>query len=111
MPRDSSLLKPNSSPLGGPGEESAIKGQEWKAAAARIAGKGKVSQEEMEAVVLELSSGRHLTLAELSGLLRRASASLRNKTLTPMIRAGRLRYIFPDTPNRPDQAYTAASSV
>ena len=65
----------------------------------------------MEAVVLELCNGLRLTLSELSGLLKRAPASLRTKTLTPVIRAGRLRYIFPDTPNRPDQAYTAASSA
>lgn len=79
LPGSSSPLPGDSSPLDAKGEESAPKGEEWKAAAATVAAKGKVSREEMEATVLELCRGRHLTLTELAQLLNRAPASLRNK--------------------------------
>ncbi len=111
LPQDSSPLASDSSPSGSKGEEMPTKGEEWKAAAARVAGKGKAPKEEMEATVLQLCRGRYQTLAELSVLLNRAPTSLRNKTLTPMLRAGRLRYRYPNAPNRPDQAYTAADGL
>ena len=111
LPGNSSPLPADSSPLSTEGEESPPIGEEWKAAAVKVAGKGKVSREEMEAAVLELCRGRHLTLTELAQLLNRAPASLRNKTLTPMIKGGRLRYRYPDNPNRPDQAYTTVDDV
>lgn len=101
LPSDSSALSPDSSVL-------PPKGEEWKAAAATIAGKGKVSKEEMEAVISELCQGRFLTLTELASLLNRAAQNLRNKYLTPMVRAGKLRFRYPDQPNRTDQAYTTA---
>ena len=107
---DSIPLNADSIPLSAKSMESPAKGEEWKAAAARVAGKGKVSREEMEAAILQLCDGRFLTLAQLAALLDRAPVSLRSKTLTPLIRAGRLRYQYPNTPNRPDQAYTAAEA-
>lgn len=110
----SSPLPGNSPPLmhkgeefGTKGEELAAEGQELKAISARVAGKGKVPREEMEAVILALCAGRYLSLGELAGLLARKPEPLRNKTLTPMVRAGKLRFRYPDQPQRPDQAYTA----
>lgn len=61
----------------------------------------------MEATILELCRDRYLTLAELAELLNRAEQNLRNKYLTPMVRAGKLRFRYPDQANRTDQAYTA----
>jgi hypothetical protein len=82
--------------------------EEWKAVAAKVAGKGKVSKTEMEAVILELCRERYLTLTELASLLGRAAQNLRNSYLTPMVRAGKLRFKYPGQPNRTDQAYTTA---
>ena len=61
----------------------------------------------MEATILELCRDRYLTLAELAELLNRAEQNLRNKYLTPMVRAGKLRFRYPGQANRTDQAYTA----
>jgi len=108
LPADSSVLPGNSSALGPDSSLLPSKGEEWKAAAAKIAGKGKVSKEEMEAAILELCQGRFLTLTELASFLDRAAQNLRNKYLTPMVRAGKLRFRYPDQPNRTDQAYTTA---
>jgi ATP-dependent DNA helicase RecG len=108
---DSGPLEDDSSPLQAKGQESGAEGQELLRIAAPIARKGKVSKAAMEAVVLDICRGRHLSLGDLSRLLARKPESLRNKTLTPMIRDGRLRYRYPDTPNRPDQAYTTAEEA
>lgn len=48
----------------------------------------------MEATILELCRDRYLTLAELAELLNRAEQNLRNKYLTPMVRAGKLRFRY-----------------
>jgi ATP-dependent DNA helicase RecG len=82
----------------------------WKAAAARVAGKGRVTIDEMQAVILELCRGRYLTLAELAALLNRKPQNLRNTYLTPMTRSGQLRFRFPDQPGHNQQAYTAADT-
>jgi ATP-dependent DNA helicase RecG len=111
MPSDSSPLVPSSSPLDGKGEEPTAERQELKAISARVAGKGKVPRQEMEAVILQLCGGRYLSLAELSALLVRKPEPLRNKTLTPMVRAGKLRFRHPDQPQHPEQAYTATAEA
>jgi ATP-dependent DNA helicase RecG len=111
LPADSSLLAGNSSPLSSKGQDSLPKGEEWKAAASRVAGKGKVSKDVMEAVILELCSGRFLTLEELASLLDRKPDPLRNKTLTPLVKARKLKFRHPNQPNHPDQAYTTADVV
>ena len=115
--RDSSPLPGSSSPLDPKGGESEPQGEdldakrgELKAISARVAGKGKVAPAEMRAVILELCSGRYLSLTDLAGLLARKPENLRNKTLTPMIREGLLRFRHPEQPNHPDQAYTAAEA-
>jgi ATP-dependent DNA helicase RecG len=108
---ESSPLLRDSSPLAGESSPLPPKGEEWKAAAIRVAARGKVSKTEMQAVILELCRGRFLTLAELAALLNRAGPNLRNKYLTPMVRQGTLRLRYPDRPNRPNQAYSAADET
>lgn len=108
---DSSPLDVHSSPFVPQGEESVAKREEWKTIATQIASKGKVPRSEMEAAILELCRGRYLTLTELSELLNRASQNLRNKYLTPMVRAGQLRFRYPDQPHRRDQAYTTTNDA
>jgi len=61
-------------------------------------------------MILQLCSGRWLTRRELAELLQRNADSLRSRFLTPMVEHGLLCMRYPDTPNRSDQAYSAAPS-
>ena len=110
MPGSSSPLDTKGGESEPQGEDLDAKRGELKAISARVAGKGKVAPAEMRAVILELCSGRYLSLTDLAGLLARKPENLRNKTLTPMIREGLLRFRHPEQPNHPDQAYTAAEA-
>ena len=112
---DSTALVPNSTGL--PASSTGLqddstgslpKGEQWKAAATRVSGKGKVPKTLMETTILELCKGRFLTLVELANLLDRSAPNLRGAYITPMVQSGRLRQRYPETPNRPDQAYTTA---
>ncbi len=76
--------------------------------AAPVASKKKVSAKEMTAVLKQLCQGRFLTLESLSRFLKRNPQNLRNAYLTPMVREGSLRLLYPESPNHPDQAYTKA---
>ena len=75
--------------------------------AAPIAAKGRAPVAEVRAVIVQLCRGRFLAAEALAGLLKRSAISLRNQHLTPMVREGALKLRYPDSPNRPDQAYTA----
>jgi ATP-dependent DNA helicase RecG len=106
----SSALAAHSSDLPPRTEESPSKAEELKAIAAKIASKGKASRPEMEAAIIVLCQDKYLSVSELADLLNRANQNLRNAYLTPMVRAGKLRFRHPDQPNRTDQAYTTASA-
>lgn len=108
LPTDSTGLQGDSAGLKPDSTGSDTKAGELKAVAARVAGKGKVPKAVMEATILELCQGRFLTLAELATLLDRSAPNLRTAYITPLIQSGRLRHRYPEQPNRPDQAYTAA---
>jgi ATP-dependent DNA helicase RecG len=75
--------------------------------AASIASTVRAPAHEVRKVIIELCKGRFLTVESLSNLLNRNSAGIRNQYLTPMVREGILRLRYPETPNRPDQAYTS----
>lgn len=97
--RDSSYSENNSS----------YKAEDEKALmsiAASIASKVRAPAQEVRKVIIELCSGRFLTVESLSSLLKRNPAGIRNQYLTPMVREGILRLRYPEAPNRPDQAYT-----
>ena len=49
-----------------------------------------------------------LTTESLAQLLERNADSLRKRYLAPMVREGVLELRYPEAPNRPDQAHTAA---
>ncbi len=104
---DSTGLPADSSGLAGDSSALTPKEEEWKAAAGRVAGKGKVPKAVMETVIIKLCQGRFLTPAELAALLFRSAPNLRSAYLTPLTRSGQLRLRYPDQPNRPNQAYTA----
>ena len=81
--------------------------QTLRSIAETVASKGKAPVPEVRGVILSLCRGRYLTADALAGLLSRTAPNLRNRYLTPMVEEGLLRLRYPETPNRPDQAYTA----
>lgn len=94
-------------PLGwSPEEESAL-----RAIAEPVARTERATPSEVRFVIRELCQGRFLSAEHLANLLCRNSSGLRNRYLTPMAREGALLLRFPSTPNRPDQAYTAANNT
>lgn len=75
--------------------------------AAPVASSRRASPEAITKVILELCMGRFLTAEQLGQLLHRNPNGLRDRYLTPLLAAGRLRLRFSAATNRPDQAYTA----
>lgn len=66
----------------------------------------RLSVEETEALVLSLCRGFYLSREVLGELMRRNSGGLRDRILTPMVRAGALAYLHKGEPKHPRQAYT-----
>lgn len=75
--------------------------------AAPIATKGKAPSSEVRAVILKLCEGRFLQAEMLAVLLKRKAKNLRHQYLSPMVKEGSLKLRYPESPTRPDQAYTA----
>ena len=75
-----------------------------------VTNRGKVGGEEMASVITALCRGRFLTTEQLAGILGRSAEGLRKRFLTPMTREGKLRLRYPQAPNQPNQAYTAAEA-
>lgn len=105
---DSSHLEGDSSHLPDDSSHVTANEQTLRAIAEPVAGKGKAPVPEVRGVILTLCRGRYLTADELAGLLNRNAPNLRNRYLTPMVEEGLLRLRYSETPNRPDQAYTAS---
>jgi ATP-dependent DNA helicase RecG len=63
--------------------------------------------EAVRQTILELCRNYYLTVDQLAALLSRNTAGLRDRYLTSMTKEGLLRLQYPESPNRPDQAYTA----
>lgn len=61
----------------------------------------------VRAAIIALCAVEPLSLAELAQLLGRAPASLQNHYLTPMLKEGALRLLYPSHPNHPQQRYCA----
>jgi ATP-dependent DNA helicase RecG len=71
--------------------------------------KQRVSQPEMEALVLKLCLWRDLSTEDLAKLLDRNRIYISNRLLTPMLRTGALKMTIPDQPNHPQQRYRAVA--
>jgi ATP-dependent DNA helicase RecG len=106
---DSSHLSGDSSHL--PDDSSHLADPALRAIASAVAEKGKAPAIEVRKVILKLCYGRYLTADAMAKLLNRTAPNLRNRFLTPMIDEGLLRLRYPDTPNRPDQAYTTTGQL
>jgi len=107
LPGDSSHLAEDSSHLEKQLSLLPLKEEELHELAESVAGRGKVSPEEMQKVIGLLCKGRFLTAEELATQLKRTPSNLRNRYLTPMVTVGLLKLRYPESPNRPGQAYTA----
>jgi hypothetical protein len=79
---------------------------ELRAIAAPVAAHGKAAATTLRTTILNLCSGRYLSAGQLGAVLRRNPAWIRARFLAPMVRDGLLALRFPESPNRPDQAYT-----
>lgn len=78
--------------------------------AAPVAAKGKAPSSEVRVVILKLCQGRFLPADTLAVLLKREAKSLRRQYLAPMVREGLLKLLYPQSPTRPDQAYTTGDA-
>lgn len=103
-------LASSSGPLGassGPLGPSSGPWEELRVLAEPVATKGKAPKAKVEGVILALCSRRPLRLDELTRLLNRSAESLRKHYLQPLVRARRLKLLYPTKPNHPSQAYVA----
>lgn len=101
-------LDVSSGPLGvssGPLGISSGPWEELQELARPVAEKGKAPKAKVEEVILALCCRRPLRLDELTRLLNRSAESLRKHYLQPMVRARRLKLLYPTKPNHPHQAY------
>jgi ATP-dependent DNA helicase RecG len=72
-----------------------------------VPSKKKLSKLEKRSIILRLCKGRYLSVEQIASLLKRNRRGLRARDLASMVDEGLLQMRYPDTPNRPDQAYTA----
>ncbi len=72
--------------------------------------KGRVDQELVERVILELCSEHYLPLRTLADLLNRKPDSIRNHYLSLMLDRGLIELRYPEQLNHPQQAYKTVSS-
>jgi len=68
----------------------------------------RVTPDELSAVLVKVCRWRPLGLPELSALTGKTAAHLRTRILRRLLADGRIRYLYPDEPNHPQQKYTAS---
>jgi ATP-dependent DNA helicase RecG len=68
----------------------------------------RLSNKEMESILLKLCQGQWLTRRQLADLLERNPDGLRSRFLTLMVEHRLLCLRYPEKPNRADQAYTTS---
>lgn len=78
---------------------------ELRAIADAVASKKKAPKTLVESTILQLCQEKPLALDELAKLLNRSVESIRKDYLQPMIRDKRLRYLYPTSPQHPEQSY------
>lgn len=103
---DSSHLPDDSSHLPTMPEDSYAEGL-LHLLASPVAFAGKSSASLVRKTIVEICKGRFLTAEYLARLLNRNANGLRNRYLSPMVAEGLLTLRYPESTNRPDQAYTS----
>jgi ATP-dependent DNA helicase RecG len=77
----------------------------------KVAKAGKVPSDLMEQAIMEACLRRYWTVNQLANMLNRHPAGLRNRYISPLVEADKLKLRFPRQGNRPDQAYTTNEAV
>jgi len=108
LPGDSSHLKADTMPAQGDRQGDEAAEELLRRLAEPVVGKGKVSNETMRATIEKLCKGRYLSAEQIGRLLERRPEGIRARFLAPMVHEGTLTPRYPESPNRPDQAYTLA---
>ena len=104
-------LNASSEDLASTGEQySAVNDPNLLKVALAVSAKGKVKPEVVRNTILELCSGRFLTLNELSALVNRSSVDLRQRFIKPMVDDKVLERRYPQQPNHEQQAYRTRES-
>ena len=70
----------------------------------------RIDARKMEAFIIEACHIMPCTVDELSNLLCRDKASLRNHYLSRMVKEGKIKLLYPDTVNHPSQAYVSTNT-
>lgn len=78
-----------------------------QAIAAPIATTRKAHPKEVEAVIVTLCQSRFLSGEQIARLINRNPERVRDVHISKLVKEGRLRMLYPETPNSPNQAYTA----
>jgi ATP-dependent DNA helicase RecG len=84
-------------------------GAELVAIAQEARDKLRMAPTEMERIIIRLCKGRFLTVPQIARLVERHPKGVRDRFVTPLVQAGKLKLRFPNEPNRPDQAYSSGS--
>lgn len=108
LPENSQHLPEGSQHLTGESSQTEPNPAAWeklKSLAAPVSGQRKVSRVLVEDTILAVCREQFLTLSEISALLGRAAATLRNHYLNKLVKDGRLELRFPAHLNHPRQAY------
>jgi ATP-dependent DNA helicase RecG len=66
---------------------------------------GRLNQETMEQVLLNLCRGHYMTITSLAKLVNRSSDGLRQQHISRLVRSGALELAFPSKPTHERQAY------
>jgi ATP-dependent DNA helicase RecG len=81
------------------------------AKAERVAKTARISPKLVQEAILELCLGQYVTTDQLAKALNRNAHGLRSRYLSSMTEQGLLQLRYPESPNRPDQAYTTAKGT
>lgn len=70
-----------------------------------VRGTRRADNQHIQAAILGLCQGRFLTLRQLAEILGRGMEGLRDRHVTPLVKAGKLGLKYPDKTSHRDQAY------
>lgn len=63
---------------------------------------------DMEQLILQICSQHYVNLGQIAEAVHRSPIYLQNHILAHMVKSGKLKYKYPETPNHPNQAYKSA---
>ena len=72
---------------------------------------GKADKNRLDQLVENLCRWKDLPLVALAGIVSRNENYLQERIVTPMVRAGRIRFSIPTEPNHPKQTYRSADPI